>query len=261
MYLPPINEVPDQVIKSILYLRQAPDFIRDNKLWKGYFSIGWVSKLSVLVAIVFSYTFIKGIIGLFSTPESSDIVQQSSFGFMTKLETFGNNLLLSGSMKYLILILLETVIFHFASKTHEILSGIKRELTVSDFIAAQIRMIKVAIRSWVYELIISAVVIFVLKLLGLNILSTIAFFIIQCFFLGLAFIDNYNEQNGYSIKESFVITYDHIGADLIIGAVAYTLFLMPLFGIIITPFICAVGATTYMHYAEKDHHDTSISYS
>ena len=41
-------------------------------------------------------------------------------------------------MKYLILILLETIIFHFTVKTQEILSGVKRELTVKDFIAAEI---------------------------------------------------------------------------------------------------------------------------
>lgn len=254
MRLPAFNTIGDQFIKVVLYLRHAPEFIKDNKLWQGYFSIGWISKLCVFIALVFSYIFITGIFGLFSTstPESADLIQQTALPFMDKLSNFGSSLLLSGSMKYLILILLETVIFHFAVKTQEILTGEQRELTVADFVAAQIRMIKVGFRSWIYELLLSAILIFALKLIGLDILSTVLFFLIQSFFLGHAFIDNYNEQFEIPIKESFNVSYDHLWATIVIGIVAYTLFLIPLIGIIVTPFICAVGATTYMHYAEKD---------
>ncbi|MGK0387622.1 MAG: hypothetical protein ACI94Y_000348 [Maribacter sp.] len=252
MQLPTLNTIGDQIIKAIMNLRQAPKFIMDNKLWRGYISIGWISKLSLFIAIVFSYTFITGIIGLFISPDTTGIVQEGSLSFFNKLEDFGDILLFSGSMKYLILILIETIIFHFAVKTQEILSGEKRELTVKDFIAAQIRMIKVAIRSWIFELIISAILIFILRLIGLNILSTVVFFGIQSYFLGLAFIDNYNEQYKISIKESFNIAYDHIGAAIVVGIVAYILFLIPLFGIIITPFICAVGTTTYMYYSKEE---------
>jgi hypothetical protein len=251
MRLPALNTLGDQIIKAILYLRQAPVFISENKLWRGYFSIGWISKLSVFIALVFSYTFISGIIGLFSSPKTTEIVQQGSLSFLDKLENFGDSMLFSGSMKYLILILLETIIFHFAVKTQEILTGEKRVLTVKEFIAAQIRMIKVAIRCWIFELIISAILIFVLRLFGLDIISKVVFFILQSYFLGLAFIDNYNEQHEISIKESFNIAYDHAGAAIVVGIVAYILFLIPVIGIIVTPFICAVGTTTYMHYANK----------
>ena len=254
-----ISELSQQALKSLLYLRTAPDFIRDNKLWKGYLSIGWISKLCIFIAIVFSYKFITGIVGVFDTTPSTDVVQQSTLSFFSRVESFGSSLLLSGSMKYLILILLETVIFHFAAKTQEILTGENKELTINDFINAQIRMIKVAIRSWVYELILSGILMVMLKIAGLDILSTVLFFFIQCYFLGLAFIDNYNEQNDVSIKESFDIAYEHLGACLIIGAVAYTLFLIPLIGIVVTPFICAVGATTYMHYSNvTEQYDYSI---
>ena len=252
MQIPSIKILKDQIVKSILYLRQAPDFIMDNKLWQGYLSIGWISKLCVLVAIVFSYAFISGVFEMFNSSENAEIVQQGSFSFYKKLENLGNAMLLSGLTKYFILILLETIIFHFAVKTQNILSGENRELTIKDFVAAEIRMIKVALRSWVFEIILSAVAVFALKLAGLDILSTVVFFLIQSYFLGLAFIDNYNEQHEISIKESFSVAYEQIGASLLVGIVAYTLFLIPLFGIILTPFICAVGTTTYMHCATKN---------
>ena len=252
MGLPAFNTIGNQMIKAIISLRQAPKFIMDNKLWQGYLSIGWISKLSIFIAIVFSYTFITGIVGLFISLKTTEISQEGSLLFFNKLEDFGSLFLLSGSMKYLILILLETIIFYFATKTQGILSGEPKELTVKDFIAAQIRMIKVAIRSWIFELIISAILIFILRLLGLNILSTVVFFAIQSYFLGLAFIDNYNEQYKMSIKESFSVAYDHIGAAIVVGIVAYILFLIPLIGVILGPLLCAVGTTIYMHNVEKE---------
>ena len=252
MRLPTFKNSGDQIVKAILYLRQAPDFIRDNKLWKGYLSIGWISKLCIFIAIIFSYKFITGIVGLFTSPEISEINQQQALSFFERVEIFGDSLFLSGSMKYLIVILLETVIFHFAARTNEILTGENLKLTVNDFISAQIRMIKVAIRSWIFEIIIGAILITLLKLVGLDILSKAVYFVIQFYFLGLAFIDNYNEQYKIPIKESFGIAYDHFWASIIIGVVAYLLFLIPLFGIILGPFICAVGSTTYMHYARKE---------
>ncbi|NND78998.1 MAG: hypothetical protein HKN53_03810 [Maribacter sp.] len=251
MQTPTIKTIGDQVVKAASYLSLAPAFIMENKLWRGYLSIGWISKLAVFVAIVFSYTFITGIIGLFFPSTTTDVVHQESLSFFSRLENFGDRLLFSGVMKYLILILLETVIFHFSVKTEELLSGVKMELTVEDFIAAQIRMIKVAFRSWIYELIISAILMAVLSMFGLDLISKVVFFLIQSYFLGLAFIDNYNEQNKISIKESFKIAYSHIGAAIFVGMVAYTLFMVPLIGIIITPFICAVGTTTYMYFYDK----------
>ena len=69
--------------------------------------------------------------------------------------------------------------------------------------------------------------------------------------VSFAFIDNYNELSGMSIKESFKVGYSHFAAAIVIGLVAYVFFLIPLLGIIVTPFLCAVGTTTYMFYSEK----------
>ena len=252
MPIPDTKNLLSQMMSAFQFLRQTPDFIIRRKLWKGYMDTGWIAKLVVLGAIMFSYFFITGIIGLFTQPPQAEVTEQGTSVMMSKLNMLGDKLILSGSMKYLVLILMETMIFHFAVKTYEYLSGIKRELTIKDFVHAEIRMIKVSIRSWFYELIISIVVMAILKLFGFKILSNISFFLIQSYFIGVAFIDNYNEQSGIKIKESFAIAYNHMGAAVLIGMVAYVLFLVPLIGIVITPFICAVATTFYMYYATTE---------
>ena len=78
MGLPAFNTIGNQMIKAIINLRQAPKFIMDNKLWQGYLSIGWISKLSVFIAIVFSYTFIVGFFALFTSSETTAFCEPTS---------------------------------------------------------------------------------------------------------------------------------------------------------------------------------------
>ncbi len=187
---------------------------------------------------------------LISTPKDTP-ASQGIMSFFSGLGEISNKLLFTGGMKYLILILLEMIIFHFAVKTYEILSGEKRILKLKDFINAEIRMIKVAIRAWFYELVLSFLVVLILGLFGLDFIENIIVFFIQCYFLGVVFIDNYNEQFNIKIKASFKIAYQHFGATFIFGLLAYVLILLPLIGVILAPIICAVGATCYLYYSKE----------
>jgi uncharacterized protein involved in cysteine biosynthesis len=243
-----ISNLVDQVLKMILYLKLAPDFIRKNELWKGFMKNGILSKLSILFAAIVSYKFIIDVKNLIFTPAQTT---HADVSFLKGISQISNEILFSGGMRYLILIALEIVIFHFAVKTHSIISGTKRELTVNEFFTAQIRMIKVALRSWVYEVIFSLCASIILGLLGLGLFETILVFLIQCFFLGVAFMDNYNEQFNVPIKESFKISYELIGATLVVGILAYILFAIPLMGVVLAPLICAVGTTLFMFNLPK----------
>jgi uncharacterized protein involved in cysteine biosynthesis len=163
------------------------------------------------------------------------------------LGTMGNKVLFSGSMKYFVLIFLEMLIFHFAVKTYEVLSGEKKVLKLKDFIDAQFRMLKVVIRSYFYEKILSILVMILLGIFGLGFLEIGIVFLIQCYFIGVAFVDNYNEQFNITVKESFSVAYDHFGATLLFGFVAYVLMSIPLVGAILASLIGAVATTCYLY--------------
>ena len=251
MTFPSVKTTWNQIIKMILYIRQAPDFIRDNKLWNGYFSHKWITTITIIIAIILSYTFYKEVFNLFSNQMPEQTVAQSALSLVVGLGEITNNMFFSGGLKYLIIIVLEVFIFHITVKTYEILSGEQQEVTINHFIDAQIRMIKVSIRAFIYESIASVIVAVILGILSLSILKTGAIFLIHAYFLGVAFIDNYNEQFRIKIKKSFSIAYHHIGASFVIGLVAYCLIFIPLAGVILTPLICAVATTSYMYYSYR----------
>ena len=75
--------------------------------------------------------------------------------------------------------------------------------------------------------------------------------IIQCYFLGFAVIDNYNEIYKLSIKESAKYTRIYAGVALGIGAAVYVLMLLPIIGTIFAPLLGAVAGTMTMYELEQ----------
>ena len=64
----------------------------------------------------------------------------------------GYDFLFVGGMKYVMMMLLEVVIFHMVRVTLEKLTGQTSDLSFQAFFNAQIRMIKVSIRSYIMEI-------------------------------------------------------------------------------------------------------------
>jgi hypothetical protein len=237
----------DQGLAAIKHLRSSPEFISNNKLWKGYWNAGWFSKVSLILAAICSWKLITQFRDLFSPETSSEIF---SMGLLQGMGQVSNKIFINSGVKYLILIILEMVIFYFSVKTYEILSKKERTLELKDFITAQIRMVKVAALSWIYEMVIGVVLSIFFGIFGFEILSKALGFFVEFFFIGAAFMDNYNEQFHLSINESFKKSFTHIGAALIIGLFAYVVLLIPAIGVVFAPFFCAVAATCYMFYNE-----------
>ena len=79
----------------------------------------------------------------------------------------------------------------------------------------------------------------------------VALLIVQCFFLGFAIIDNYNEIYKMTIKQSFKFTQQYIGVALAVGVVVYMLMLLPLVGTVLAPLLGAVVSTMTMYQLEK----------
>ena len=165
--------------------------------------------------------------------------------------TEATHLFSSSSFRYVILILLEVFIFHFARKTILVLSGEIADATFKDFISAQKRMVKVVIFSFVMELIFSILIGTAVYLVGLEIIKPFVIFLIQCFFIGFAVLDNYNEIFYKSINASFQFTKRYAGVAIGVGILVYFLMLIPLFGAILGSILGAVIAAITMFEISK----------
>lgn len=239
-------------VLTIKNYRNVFPFIQANQIWKGFLSYSWVSKFLLVLGAVLSLKF--G--GLFNNWYEQTATQGMSFTAFGNLieDTFseGYHLFVDGGFKYAILILLEVVIFHFARKTLEVLTGDKAEDSLDAFIKAQVRMIKVVFFAYIMETVCSVFFGSMLSLVGFDIIKPVVIFGIQCFFLGFAVVDNYNEIYEMSIKQSFKYTRQYAGVAVAIGIVIYVLMMVPVVGAVLAPLLGAVTATITMHELNKE---------
>lgn len=224
-------------------------FVRKHRLWEGFWTYGWVSRLLVFAGLFMGLKFF-GIffkwLNVFRTAETTQMMTVVS-GMFTDFFKEGYAELFSGETKYFMLILLEVIIFHVCRRTIEVLRGsTEADLSFNAFVKAQVRMFKIGLIAWILETIVAALIGVSLGIFGMGFLKPGIVFAAQCFFLGFAVIDNYNEQFELEIKESLKYTLQYTGVALAIGVVLYILMLIPIVGPIAGPILAAVTATLVM---------------
>jgi hypothetical protein len=233
--------------------RDALVFIRNHKLWTGFWSYGWVAKFLLFVGLLVGLRFFLVFLDWTKLLQGGDVMVVGA-NFLNLFEDVyreGASLFRLGWMKYVILILTEVMVFHFVRRTLFILTGEEQDDSLNSFIEAQKRMIKVVFRSWIFEMVFWILLSIVLSLFGLKFLHNPSMFLIQCFFLGFAVADNYNERYGLTLAQSQKRFNTTPGVVVAIGLVAYFLLLIPLIGPFLAPFITAVSATLVMFEYES----------
>lgn len=233
-------------IRCIQILGESYDFFIKHKLWKGLFRHKWITLLTILLSLLFTYVLFSE---LYSYIFPSDIFSKVDLNAGNFIDSESSNrskeTAIFGGSKFFLLILLEIVIFHFSVRTLEILNHEEYKTTFGLFVKAEIRMVKVLVRSMIYSLIAQAILFAVCHILGLGGLIPILMFIVTSYFVGNAFFDNYNEQQKLNIKESDICIRHHAGAATALGIVASTTLLIPLIGVLITPIFGAITANIY----------------
>ena len=269
----------EQASVALRVLRSTPAFIKKHQLWKGFLDHKWIMIVTILIMGTLSVTLYYDVHDYFSPDEGINInldiptegfddgIQALEEAALISPENAKESLeagkkslsdakdklednhkpLFSGSYKFLILIFLEILIFHFAVGTNNILKNENRLLIVREFSRAQIRMIKIMAHKWIFGLIIYILVSILFGILGLSKLTNFIMFFVYAFFMGFAFLDNYLEQYHFSIKKSSKRIQSHFGAATFFGIIASAGMSIPVIGPILMPFIFAVAATIYGH--------------
>ncbi len=231
-------------------VRESIDFIRKHQLWNGLDRYGWLSKLLIVVAILLGLSFIKIVVNWWDKSDASSIYAASQSVGMLAMDIFNEGFLpifTSGS-NYLLLALVEVLVFHFSRRTLEILTKKAGETAFKDFINAQKRMIKVMFFAWIAGMVIEVILSIVFGIFEfLSFLQSPLSLVVEIYFLGFAILDNYNEQFGLKVKESFKYLQDYMGLVLSIGLIVYLLIQVPIFGPIVAPIVAAVAGTLAMY--------------
>lgn len=246
-----IEKIPQHAINMWRAILNVVPFIKEHKLWKGFLENKWVTVVTVVIAVLFSYWLISDLIHYFNPSDipidSSDVDAQDIESKKEAITQVNKGSAVSSGSRYLLLILLEVVIFHFSVKTLSILKRQKQKPSFREFVTAERRMIKLLVISFFKGLAASIVISIILSIFGVGWLSSTIMFLVYSYFMGYAFLDNYNEQFEINMKNSLLKVRQHVGAATLLGVVVSGLIYIPILGPILAPIFGSVAATIYGH--------------
>ena len=231
-------------------------FAIKHRIWEGFFSYGWLSRIMIFLAIILGLQFITTFFQWLNRQDAADpVTALSSVGtlFLEIWDGFG--FLFAGGIKYVFIVLAEIIIFHVSRKALQIVTGVPSDSSWSAFVSAQKRMITVAFRSWILELILTALIgiaFGILPFFGLA--ETVLVFAVQCYFLGFTIMDNYFEQFHLPVKESEALARQYAGVALATGLVLQALMIIPVIGSLAGPALAAVAVTLTLYKLTDLHH-------
>ncbi|MBI1224263.1 MAG: hypothetical protein GC192_03415 [Bacteroidetes bacterium] len=245
-YLDKGIDILHQFIGTLLMHKKAVEFIREQKPWRGIQQLGWVLWAMIIAGAILSYQFYQEIVAKIQQFHSEQLTFSASLASVFSIEKLA--WVVHGSRKYLIMIVMELVVFYIIQRTLEIRTGRKPTLTTKAFIDAEFRILSSTILAWVFETFTRFMVVnLALGILGIEWLKQPAGFLIQCYFLGFAMVDNYHECFELKVSQSERRTRKvAIGVALGTGVVTQILMYVPILGAFAASVICAVAATLAM---------------
>jgi len=272
-----------QIVEAAKVLIQTPAFIKEHQLWKGFWDRKWVLIFSIIIATSFSFVLYNNIYDYF-IPDKEDVeLNIPTEGFDEGIESMDEALndspdagkpelekgkqslvkqkeilegehkpLFSSSLRFLLLIFLQVLMFHFAVRTNNVLKNENKAPRVKQLYKSQIRMVKLMLRKWIYGLIMYILMSILLGIIGQSHLIKPIMFFIYGYYIGFAFLDNYLAQFNFSIKESVKCIQSHFGASTLFGVFASAVMFIPTVGPLIVPFVCGIAATIYGHTTQME---------
>lgn len=225
-------------------------FTRKHRLWEGFLGYGWVSRLAMILAVLAGLQFLSVLTKYLKRIDVTDPISTMGVmgNFLQDVIKAEYNFLFAGGMKYLMLIFLEVLIFHITRRSLAIFKLKTGEPTLKAFINAQVRMIQISIVCFFMESILSGVAKGALQVTPIpDFLIPALIFPIQCFFTGVPVVDNFYEQYNYSIKQSLKTIRPYAGVAIALGLILNILFLIPVLGSILGPFLAAITSVLVMY--------------
>ncbi|MGB3801926.1 MAG: hypothetical protein WA952_19055 [Lewinella sp.] len=228
---------------TLMTFPRAWRFMINHRLWEGLRQYGWVARGLVIVGIL---------VGLVMVGEVVDWLQDHADAPLTAMAIGSDSLLWQwfteaydslseGVLNWVILVLLEVVIYHFMRQTLRVIldRDVEEAHKFKPFLNAQIRMIQVSFMAVILQEVLINVSEGILPV-SLEGIFAIA---IQSAILGYAIADNYNEQFELTIQQSIrQMRLNYIGISLGLGLPLFLMLKIPLFGTVLGPLVTSVAA-------------------
>lgn len=154
--------------------------------------------------------------------------------------------------RYLVLVVLSPIFVNISSLLHRKVDGSTEKPDLWTYCFCSFRGIKLAIRNFIFEILLTFVLLF-LAVLVIWIFPIIPalIFIIESYFYGMVMMDYRLEMDGISLKDSIQKIRENAGLATGNGILFNLIILFPVFGVIIGPTIALVAAKTAIDEQQK----------
>ena len=230
-------------IYTLLAFPRAWRFMWHHRLWRGLRDYGWVARGLLIIAVLVGLYMISEAIDFYGA-HSDDTVHalfMTPDSLFVRWVTDAYESFSDGGLKWVILVLLEVVIYHFMRRSIAIILGreVEDQHTFKPFLTAQWRMIIVSTIAFTLESVITGV--------SEGLLPSVVYgpvsLGVSATFLGLVIADNYNEQFSLTVEQSFRHLFrNYIGICLGLGLPLFLMLQVPLLGAVIGPLVTSVTA-------------------
>ncbi len=228
---------------TLLTFPRAWRFMVNHRLWVGLREYGWVARALVIVGVLLGLAMINEVVDWFQNHSDAPLYAMAIGQDSLVLRLFGEayESLSDGALNWIVLVLLEVIIYHFMRRTLKVIlkMDVEEAHTFKPFFQAQKRMIRVSIMA----LILQETLIWVGEGVLPDFFSWWFALAAQSAILGYAIADNYNEQLELTIRQSLRNLYrNYIGICLGLGLPLFLMMKVPLVGTVLGPLVTSVVA-------------------
>ncbi|THH42048.1 hypothetical protein [Neolewinella litorea] len=228
---------------TLMTFPRAWRFMINHRLWYGLRQYGWVARALVVIGVLVGLFMITEVVDWFESHSDAPLYAMAvgSDSLIMRLVQDAYQSLSEGTLNWVVLVLLEVVIYHFMRRTLRIIVQKDTEAAhqFRPFLHAQIRMIQVSIMALILQEVLLGVGGGLLPG-GLEWIFAVG---VQSTILGYAIADNYNEQFGLTIRQSMRhLVRNYIGICMGLGLPLFLMLKVPVFGTLLGPLVTSVAA-------------------
>ncbi|CAH0999779.1 hypothetical protein LEM8419_01079 [Neolewinella maritima] len=228
---------------TLMTFPRAWRFMRNHQLWRGLRQYGWVARGLVVIGVLIGLTMISEVVEWWNEHADAPITAMAIGADSLVVRWFweGYESLSDGALNWVVLVLLEVVIYHFMRQTLRVVldKDVENAHLFKPFLQAQVRMIKVSL----VALIVQESLVGLSASLLPGVLDWGFALAVQSAVLGFAIADNYSEQFDLGIRQSLRYFWrNYIGVCLGLGLPLFLMLKVPVFGTVLGPLVTSVAA-------------------
>jgi len=245
-----------QIKLSFLFYWRAFRFIDTHNLWKLLIIPAIINLIIAVLIIVFaiktSSIIVEYVLANFQPTSSDRVVHSFVEGLILVMIRAFVFFLYLKIYRYLALVLLAPVFSIISSKVQTIATGQNGNNCTSKYILNCTRGIRIAIRNFLIEIILSTLIVVITFLIGWILpLAPIAILLLESYFMGYSMADYRNEHFNISSRESRKLINNYSGAVIGNGLLFNFFLLIPLLGVLFAPAFALIASGLSINYLEK----------